>query len=281
MNTGSCLCGDIQWQIDGPVTMVLNCHCSMCRKAHGSAYATFAVTAADDFKWLQGEDRIAVYKSSSEGGRAWCPRCGSVLPGVFGDMAFMPVGNMQAPIDHPLDSHIFVGSRAPWHDISDDAPQFNEYPPGFERPTTDLGDRPPATDGAISGSCLCGKVRYEFDGPVERMLNCHCSRCRKSRSAVYSTQAFVPADRFRWLAGEDNIASFKVPDARILEPAHCKDCGSIVPKIYDESGLAVIPAGGLDQDPGSRPQAHIFVASRSPSHEITDDLPQFDEYPPR
>lgn len=281
MNTGSCLCGDIQWQIDGPITMVVNCHCSMCRKAHGSAYGTFAVTAANDFGWTQGEDRIAVYESSPAGGRASCPRCGSVLPGVVGDMAFLPVGNLEQAVERPLDSHIFAASKAPWHEISDDAPQFDEYPPGYDQPASDLGERQPDTASAVGGSCLCGKVRYEFDGPPDRMLNCHCSRCRKSRSAVHSTQAFVAADRFRWLSGEDNVQTFKVPGAKYFAPCFCRDCGSLMPRVTARGNLAVIPAGGLDQDPGMRPQAHIFVGSKSPSHEITDALPQFDEYPPR
>jgi len=281
MNEGSCLCGDIRWGIDGPVSMVVNCHCSMCRKAHGSAYGAFAVTAAGDFHWLSGEDRIASYRSSDEGQRGYCPRCGSVVPGVFGDMAFMPIGNMQERIDRPLDSHIFCASKAPWHDITDDAPQFDEYPPDYARPATDIGDRPPKTAGAVGGSCLCGTVSFEFDGPPDRMLNCHCSRCRRSRSAPYATQVFVGTDRFRWLGGTDSIAVFKVPDAKRFSPAFCTSCGSKVPRVYEESGMAVIPAGLLDQDPGLKPQANIFVTSGSPSFEISDDLPRYDTYPPR
>lgn len=281
MNKGSCLCGDIRWQIDGPVSMVVNCHCSMCRKAHGSAYAAFAVTAADDFEWLQGEDGIAVYSHDGEGGRNYCPRCGSVVAAVMGDMAFMPVGNMEERIDRPLDSHIFCGSKAPWHEITDGAPQFDEYPPEFARPATDIGARLPKTEGAIGGSCLCGAVAFEFDDPPDRMLNCHCSRCRRSRSAVYSTQVFVPAEQFRWLDGTDCIAEFKVPDAKRFTPAFCTGCGSLVPKVYEQVGMAVIPAGALDQDPRMRPEAHIFVASKSPTYEIGDELPQFDTYPPR
>lgn len=279
MNTGSCLCGDIEWRLKGPATMVVNCHCSMCRKAHGSTYATFAVSAAEDFEWTRGADKAAVYRSSGEGRRAFCPRCGSVVPGVINDMAFMPLGNFEDDIGRPLDSHIFVGSKAPWLDITDDAPQFDAYPPEYDSPAADIGERLPETDGAIGGSCLCGKIRFEFDGPPDRMMNCHCSRCRKSRSAVYGTQVFVGADRFRWLSGEDGVRSFKVPDAKRFAPAFCKDCGSKAPKIFAEGGITVIPAGCLDQDPGIRPQAHIFVGSRSPSHQITDDMPQFEAYP--
>lgn len=279
MNKGSCLCGDIEWQVSEPIKMAVNCHCSMCRKAHGSAYAAFVVTDAGDFHWVKGEDKASVYQSSSDGGRAFCPRCGSILPVVMNGMAFVPLGNLDKHVDHPLDSHIFVASKAPWFDITDDAPQYEAYPPGFDKPPVDIGERVPETPGAIGGSCLCGAVRFEFDGPPERMMNCHCSRCRKSRSASFGTQVFVSGDNFRWLAGAERVRSFKVPDAKRFTASFCADCGSKAPTLYAESNLVVIPAGSLDQDPGSRPEAHIFTDSKSPSHDIVDDLPQFERYP--
>ena len=54
MLTGSCLCGDIAFEIDGPVDVVGHCHCSMCRKSHGSAFATFVTAAPGDFRWVCG-----------------------------------------------------------------------------------------------------------------------------------------------------------------------------------------------------------------------------------
>ena len=73
MNNGSCLCGDIRWKIDGDVTMHSNCHCSICRKVHGSAYATFVFAPASAFSWTSGEDRIAFYQSSEMARRGFCP----------------------------------------------------------------------------------------------------------------------------------------------------------------------------------------------------------------
>ena len=52
MLTGSCLCGDIAFAIDGPIETMAHCHCSMCRKFHGSAFATFATTAPEHFRWV-------------------------------------------------------------------------------------------------------------------------------------------------------------------------------------------------------------------------------------
>ena len=278
-NTGSCLCGAIEWETTGPVKMAINCHCSMCRKSHGSGFATFATVDAPRFRWRKGEDQALSYASSDSGERRFCRTCGSALPADAGDTVFLPVGNLAGDIEHSLDSHIFIGSKAPWLEVTDGAPQFEAYPPGFDHPPTDLGDRQPQTEGAVGGSCLCGTVRFEFDGPGDRMLNCHCERCRKARSAVHSTQVFVAADRFRWISGAENVETWALPGAKRFAPTFCKTCGSKVARVMPEANLAIIPAGCLDQDPGLRPSAHIFVGSKSPSHTITDDLPQFEEYP--
>ncbi len=280
MNEGSCLCGAVGWRITGPVNMSVNCHCSMCRKAHGSAYASFAAVAAEDFEWLRGETTLTAYASSEAGKRLFCGACGSVAPVAAGDNTFVPIGNMRDDIERPIDSHIFVASKAPWFEITDVAPQFDAYPPGYDHSATEKGERKAETEGSLGGSCLCGDVRFEFDPPASRMLNCHCSRCRLSRSALHSTQVFVPADQFRWLNGSDLVVTYKVPDAKFFAPTFCERCGALVARVDTERNVAVLPAGCLDEDPEIRPAAHIFAASRSPSYRFTDDLPRYDEYPP-
>jgi len=281
MNKGSCLCGDITWQVDGEYTMHVNCHCSICRKVHGSAYVTFLATDATNLRWLSGQDRIREYASSAEARRPFCPRCGSKVPSIMGELALIPAGNIDGDIGRPLDSHIFVGSKAEWFDISDEAPQFDEYPPGYDSPTVPRPERPPATEGATGGSCACGALRWEFDAPAQRMGSCHCSRCRRARSAAFSTQIFMPAGQFRWLSGEDKLAGYKLPEARYFSTSFCRDCGSPAPRLLPDFGMAMVPAGCLDQDPGIRPQAHIFVGSKAPWLRITDELPQFEAMPPR
>lgn len=280
MTKARCLCGDIRWELDGPLEMMSNCHCVMCRKAHGSAFATYIAGPIGGFRWTSGEDKVVRYQSSEHGNRGFCPRCGSVVASAFGDIAFMPAGCAEGDIDHALDSHIFVTSKAPWHEITDDAKQYEGYPPEYGIADTPFTQRAESSDAAVGGSCLCGKVQYEFTPPAVRMLNCHCSRCRYSRSAAHSTQVFLPADQFRWILGEDNRTTYKVPDAKFFAPTFCNDCGSLTPKVND-SGLVVIPAGTLDDDPGLRPEANIFVGSKAPWFSITDSLPQFDEMPPR
>jgi hypothetical protein len=280
MNHGACLCGDIAWEFGGDAAMHVDCHCSICRKFHGSAYATFVMVPAHQFHWTRGEDKIATYQSSEQGQRGFCPHCGSPVPGVMGDLAFVPAGSLDGDVTRPLDSHIFVGSKAPWIEITDDAPQFDAYPPGYDAAPTERPERPPQTEGAVGGSCDCGAVRYEFDPPGTRMGHCHCSRCRRARSAMFSTQVFLPTGSFRWIAGENEVSTYKVPDARFFTSTFCRHCSSPVPRLIPEFDIVMIPAGSLDGDPGIRPEAHIFVGSKPAWYEITDELPQFEEMPP-
>lgn len=282
MNKGSCLCGDISWEIDGEIVMRSNCHCSMCRKFHGAAYGSYIGVPAAAFKWTSGEDKIKTYESSPGGLRPFCPRCGSVVAAKMreGDSVFMPLGNMEGDIDRPLDSHIFAASKAPWFDITDDVPQHDEYPPEYDIPGRETVAGSPETEGAISGGCLCGKVRYEFDESLGVMGYCHCSRCRRARSAPHSAQLFVAPGKFRWLSGEDNLEHFHLPGADFFIQTFCRDCGSVMPTVHEERGVTMVPAGSMDQDPGVKPQAHIYVGSKAPWFEITDDLIQFEEMPP-
>ena len=279
MNVGTCLCGDITWEVSDEYMMLVNCHCSICRKVHGSAYATFIAVPGEHFRFLSGEEKIAAYASSDKGERPFCPRCGSVVATILNGDAFIPAGNMEGNIDRPLDTHLFVGDKACWYEIHDDAPQFEGYPPGHEIPPTDRPERAPETPGAVGGSCDCGKVRFEFDGPGIRMGFCHCSRCRKARSSAFSTQVFAPIAAFRWLSGENNIRHYKIEDSKYFITSFCKDCSSPVPRAYKEFEVFLVPAGALDQDPGVRPEAHIYVGSKASWYSIKDDLPQFDEMP--
>ena len=76
---GSCLCGDITYEITGPLKGTLNCHCIMCRKAHGSAFRTRASIKTDDFRFLEGEHQLTYFESSPGERRSFCKRCGSVI----------------------------------------------------------------------------------------------------------------------------------------------------------------------------------------------------------
>jgi hypothetical protein len=281
MIEGTCLCGTLRYEIDGPLTSMMNCHCSMCRKQHGAAFATYVVAPVAGFRWIAGEDEVVRYQSSAQGTRAFCRRCGSVAPSTLPSMGivFAPAGNLRGELGRHPEGHMFVGSKAPWHAITDHLPQHEVYPPGFPAegvPRPRVAPR----DGVTEGSCLCGEVAYEIRGAPLRMMNCHCSRCRQGRSAAHATNVFYAADALRFTRGAELVREYKVPDAKFHAVAFCSRCGSKVPRVSPERGIAIVPAGSLDTDPGMRPMAHIFVADKATWFEITDALPQFAGMPP-
>jgi hypothetical protein len=280
MIQGSCLCGDVAYEIEGPFFEAHHCHCGFCRKEHGTPYATYGVAQASGMKWLRGREKIALYESSPGFHRAFCPRCGSIVPGSEAQgLAFIPLGNLDGDPGVRPEMHIFTDSKASWWEIRDGLPQHATFPPGFDAPVhpTKL-PRDPA--GRPRGSCLCGRVAYVVEGDPQLAWNCYCGRCRKARAAGHASNVLVATDGLRFTRGEDELASYEVPDARFFTHVFCRTCGSSMPRKDAERGIVVIPMGSLDDDVGMRPRGHIFVADKAPWIEIHDDLPRYDASPP-
>src|SRR3954449_11868549 len=95
MATGTCLCGDIRFRLDGPFQTMMHCHCSRCRKHHGSAFATFVGAPAKGFAWLSGHDRITTWTAPNGSARHFCLKCGSVVPAPDdAEVRYVPAGNL-------------------------------------------------------------------------------------------------------------------------------------------------------------------------------------------
>ena len=134
---------------------------------------------------------------------------------------------------------------------------------------------------SISGSCLCGKVSYEIQGPFKIFQYCHCSRCRKFTGSAHSANLFVPPNQFKWLSGEVFVGRFEHPDAKYFATTFCKNCGSSLPWAVQGGKNIVVTAGTLDADPGIRPQQNVFCSSGAEWYEETGKLPKYDEFPQR
>lgn len=131
----------------------------------------------------------------------------------------------------------------------------------------------------VRGSCLCSAVRYEIHGPIEEIHHCHCSRCRKAHGAAFSTFARVRARDLRLAAGTERLRRYR--SSPPVERAFCTECGaSLFFAVESFPDLVWVAAGTFDDDPGVRPEAHIFVGSKAPWYAITDALPQHEVYPP-
>jgi hypothetical protein len=282
---GSCLCGDVAWEAYGALEFMHHCHCGRCRKTHGTAFATDLMSQAADVRLLRGGEQIERYESSPGAFKLFCRRCGSAVTDgqpAWQDFTFMPAGPFESdPGLRPV-AHIFVASKAPWYEIRDDLPRFDAFPTGVDATVLpDLTPPLPATAGAIRGSCLCGGVAYLLEaGAATGSQNCHCTRCRKVRGTPHASNLFTSLDSVHIVRGEELLASYKMPDARYFRNVFCRRCGSPMPRLDSERGIAVIAMGSFDDDPGTSPRWHIYVGSKAPWFDIADDLPQHDAGPP-
>lgn len=123
---GSCLCGGVRYEVSAPVEMVSHCHCSMCRKAHGAAFGTYAGVRSEAHVVTAGAELMREYRSSGHVTRVFCSVCGSPLlwrsEGMDGWVAF-PLATLDTPLVPARQKHIHVESRALWYEISDHWPQ--------------------------------------------------------------------------------------------------------------------------------------------------------------
>jgi hypothetical protein len=128
----------------------------------------------------------------------------------------------------------------------------------------------------LTGSCLCGGVRFEVTQPFRRSSHCHCSRCRKHSGAFGLTMGRVSREGFRLLAGEELIRVYRPAEDAAVK-AFCEVCGSSLFGAWWPEGEEIsIRLSALDGDPGIRPQYHTFVASKAPWDELPDDhLPRY------
>ena len=115
----SCLCGGVILRLDSVVRMG-NCHCSICRKAHGGAFATFAIVPLEDYHLVSGQELIADYQSSKEHLRHFCRVCGASLPyQTKPEYMDVPASLLDDDPGVRPRAHIFTTSRAPWFQITD------------------------------------------------------------------------------------------------------------------------------------------------------------------
>jgi hypothetical protein len=125
-------------------------------------------------------------------------------------------------------------------------------------------DETPRLDVAMArGSCACGAVRYEVDGPFDAVSHCQCAMCRKHRGSALATLVSAPLAGFRWVAGEEAVTTYR--SSTIGRRAFCNRCGSGAPLLESDTGVVFCPVGNLDGELGSR--AHS--ARRTPQREPT------------
>src|SRR3954452_10816447 len=127
----------------------------------------------------------------------------------------------------------------------------------------------------LIGGCACGAVTYTVADAFEYANNCHCTRCRASTGMAFKAFAGIGRERLRLRTGADELLVVGQPAAN---DTRCARCGSLLFSVVRDGAYVHVALGSLRDAPALRPTEHIFVSSKAPWFEITDDLPQFAEY---
>jgi hypothetical protein len=129
------------------------------------------------------------------------------------------------------------------------------------------------SDSEVTGSCLCGGVRYRASGPMREVVGCHCTQCRK-QTGHYMAATGTLLKHFE-LAEESGLAWYEASD--IARRGFCKACGSTLFWRAHGADYIAIAAGSIDGPTGLTTTAHIFVADKGDYYDLHEALPQFPE----
>ena len=125
---GSCLCGAVVYKVARLDPQMAHCHCNMCRKFHGAAFATYGSVKSADFSWQQGEQFLQEFVADNQTTRTFCKKCGSSLtfaPSAdSGEEVEIALATLDTEIDGRPSAHIFTEFKANWHQITDDCTKF-------------------------------------------------------------------------------------------------------------------------------------------------------------
>jgi hypothetical protein len=126
---GSCLCRAVTFEVDNFLPNAAHCHCSMCRKFHGAAFATLASVPVASFHWLSGAQQLQDYRAENATTRTFCRQCGSSLTfraDIAPDYVEVALATLDGPCPVTPNANIFVDSGVPWAPLGDDVPCYSE-----------------------------------------------------------------------------------------------------------------------------------------------------------
>jgi hypothetical protein len=240
---GSCLCGGVEFAVEGPARAAIACHCTQCRKQSGHFWAASSIPVSG-FHLVESAT-LAWFSASDAAKRGFCTGCGAFLfwQAEGRDEISFAVG----AIDGPTGLHI----AAHWHEA--DAGDYYHGPSGAAE--------------RLHGSCLCGANRFSLPGPMGEVWGCHCLQCRKT-SGHFSASFDADPATIVWEARltTDHIG----PNGGTR--SFCAHCGSGL--TFDGATEFSIEAGCIDNPTGGHLARHIFVAAKGDYYDLTDGLPQ-------
>jgi len=126
--SGQCSCGSTRYSVRDEFRYALNCHCSQCRRATGSAFKAFAAIEREKLSVLRGADEMLIFGDEITHD-ARCATCGSLQYSIVreGRFAHVTLGTLTDEPSTRPSAHIFVASKAPWFTITDSLTQHAEF----------------------------------------------------------------------------------------------------------------------------------------------------------
>ena len=249
---GSCVCGAVEFEVDGPIRDGIACHCTQCRKMSGHFWVASSVPM-DRFR-LTRDDGLEWYAASDQAARGFCKRCGSFLfwKPVGEDRMGFALGAIDGPTGVGIAEHIFTEDAGDYY-----APEGPPPAPGLPAPR-------------LRASCHCGGVAFTLPRPkaVSGPAIARSAASSRAISRPRSTQMrpTSPSSRGRrW-------PSMKRPAG--ARRGFCTRCGSSLYFRAADGGFSV-EAGAVDGPTGLSLDSHIFVADKGDYYRLDDGLPQF------
>lgn len=132
MYVGSCLCGEVKINLTGSISDIIHCHCSLCRKNSGTAYATNGFVNSADLKIVSGQESLTRFSFKAGRFRYFCSHCGSpVYSASESDPSRLRIrlGIFDSDISERPMSHNFISSKASWEDLDADLPRYDSFEP--------------------------------------------------------------------------------------------------------------------------------------------------------
>ncbi len=132
--SGGCLCGEVLYEIDRKHLNAMHCYCGVCRKAYGTAFSTHVILPPDQLRWVRKGCGLDSYECPPGSHREFCSGCGTrlLVHGGAGDGTFaIPAGTLDGDPSLTIIGHMYTRELVSWHKISDDLPQYEQWPPGF------------------------------------------------------------------------------------------------------------------------------------------------------
>ncbi|GAA4362682.1 GFA family protein [Kangiella marina] len=130
-NKGSCLCGEVKFEVEGNFEKLFFCHCTRCQKNTGSAHCANLFSGSASINWISGKEQVKTYHlPETRHAKSFCVNCGSAMPTEVagGKMIVVPAGCLDDDVTIQANGHIFMDDKASWESLLEETPKFSKLP---------------------------------------------------------------------------------------------------------------------------------------------------------